>query len=215
MYYDRIGNRELDAEKASQYNLGFTWNNAFPALSLDFLSLTVDGYYNHVRDKIVAIPTMFIWKMMNQGVVNIFGLDANLAASFALPADMALQLNASYTWQNATDRTDKTSKIYGDQIPYTAEHAGSVSASLENPWVNLGWSLTAVGDRYTLPQNLEDNRIDGYIEQQLSANKTFRIGKCSLRLQAEVVNLGNVTYDVIRYYPMPGRSFRATIQVTY
>lgn len=215
LYYDRIGNRELDAEKASQYNLGFTWNNAFPALSLDFLSLTVDGYYNHVRDKIVAIPTMFIWKMMNQGVVNIFGLDANLAASFALPADMALQLNASYTWQNATDRTDKTSKIYGHQIPYTAEHAGSVSASLENPWVNLGWSLTAVGDRYTLPQNLEDNRIDGYIEQQLSANKTFRIGKCSLRLQAEVVNLGNVTYDVIRYYPMPGRSFRATVQVTY
>lgn len=215
LYYDRLGNKELDSEKASQYNLGFTWNNTFPGLSLDFLSLTVDGYYNHVKDKIVALPTMFIWKMMNMGIVNIWGLDANLAAMVGLPLDMALQLNVSYTWQNAADRTDKTSKIYGHQIPYTAEHSGSVSLSLENPWVNIGWTMNAVGDRFSLPQNLDMNRIDGYIEQQLSANRTFKIGKCSLRLHAEIVNLGNVTYDVIRYYPMPGRSFRAGIQVTY
>lgn len=89
------------------------------------------------------------------------------------------------------------------------------SVTLENPWVNVGWTLTAVGDRYSLPQNLDMNLIDGYVEQQITLNRSFAVGKCNLRLQAEVVNLGNVTYDVIRYYPMPGRSYRASLRITY
>ena len=31
-----------------------------------------------------------------------------------------------------------------------------------------------------------------------------------LRLQAEVINLTDKQYDVIKYYPMPGRSWRIT-----
>ena len=81
--------------------------------------------------------------------------------------------------------------------------------------MNFGWTLTAVGDRYALAQNMPENLIPGYTEQQLSANQTFQLGKCALRLQAEIVNLCDKTYDVIRYYPMPGRSFRASVQVTY
>lgn len=215
LYYDRFGNKDLKPEKAAQYNFGLTWNNAFPSVNIDYFSLTVDGYYNRVKDKIVAIPTMFIWKMMNMGTVGITGIDANLSAQFTLPLDMALRIEGSYTWQHAVDRTEEGSKIYGHQIPYTPEHSGTVSASLENRWVNVGWTLTAVGDRYSLPQNLDMNLIDGYIEQEISANHTFNLRKCKLRLQAEVLNLGNVSYDVIRYYPMPGRSFRASLRITY
>ena len=149
------------------------------------------------------------------GVVEIKGIDANLSAHVLLPFRMALQMDASYTWQHAVDKTEEGSKIYDNQIPYTPEHTGVTSVTLENPWVNVGWMLTAVGDRYSLPQNIETNLIDGYVEQQITVNRSFTLGKCQLRLQAEVVSLGNVTYDVIRYYPMPGRSFRASIKITY
>ena len=215
LYYDRLGNRELNPEKAVQYNLGMTWSGDVPNWALEYLSLSVDGYFNRVTDKIVALPTMFIWKMMNQGRVNISGIDANLSARWQLPASFALSLDGSYTWQRAIDRTQKDSKIYGDQIPYTPEHAGNVSVGVEHPWVNVTWTMLAVGDRYSLQQNISENRIDGYVEQQLSLNRTFSFGKCALRLQAEVLNLGNVTYDVIRYYPMPGRSFRASVRFVY
>ena len=215
LYYDRFGNKDLTPEKATQYDVGVTWSGDCSAIHADHLSITVDGYYNRIKDKIVAIPTMFIWKMMNMGVVEIKGVDANVAAHILLPLKMALQVDASYTWQHAVDRTEKGSKIYNNQIPYTPEHTGMTSVTLENPWVNIGWVLTAVGDRYSLPQNIKANLIEGYIEQQLTASRVFTLGKCSLRLQAEVINLGNVTYDVIRYYPMPGRSFRASVRITY
>ncbi|MDR0429998.1 MAG: TonB-dependent receptor [Tannerellaceae bacterium] len=215
LYYDRIGNKDLDPEKATQYNVGFTWNGTFDKVKLDYLSLTVDGYYNRVDDKIVALPTMFIWKMMNMGKVDIKGIDANLSARFALPSGMSLQLDGSYTWQDAVDKTEKGSKIYGHQIPYTPVHTGTVAVSWENPWINVSWLLTAVGNRYSLPQNLEANLIGGYAEQQLSFNRTFAFGQSSLRLQAEIVNPGDVTYDVIRYYPMPGRSFRGSVKYIF
>lgn len=215
LYYDRIGNRMLNPEQATQYNLGLTWGGTISSLNLDYLSFSTDGYYNKVKDKIVALPTMFVWKMMNMGKVNIGGVDVNVSARFRLPAQLFMQLEGSYTWQHAVDRTNEDSKIYGHQIPYTPEHTGTVSLGIENPWVNTVWTLAAVSDRYSLQQNISENLIDGYIEQQLSFNRTFHLHRCSFRLQADILNIGNVTYDVIRYYPMPGRSFRASVRFIY
>jgi hypothetical protein len=214
LYYDRIGNRNLASEKAVQYNLGLTWSG--PVGPVAYISLTADGYYNRVKDKIVAIPTMFIWRMMNMGEVDIRGLDLNLSVRLALGSSVGLQIDGGYSFQRAVDVTNSEAKTYRHQIPYTPRHSGTASVSVENPWVNLNWILTAVGSRYALPQNMEANRMEGYAEQQVSASRDFSLGgRSSLRLQAGIVNLTDVTYDVIRYYPMPGRSFRISVKYSY
>ncbi|MDR1879386.1 MAG: TonB-dependent receptor [Tannerellaceae bacterium] len=216
LYYDRLGNRRLNPERASQYNAGLTWSGDLPYLGIDYISLTADAYYNKIYDKIVAIPTMFIWKMMNMGEVDIKGVDVNLSARFRLPASVRLQVDGAYTRQEAVDVTDREAKTYKHQLPYTPLHSGSASLAVEHPWLNAGWLLTAVGDRYSLPQNMEANRMKGYVEQQLTFSRTFALRRASsLRLQAEIVNVGNVTYDVIRYYPMPGRSYRGSIRYVF
>ena len=94
MYYLRIGNTNLKPERATQYNLGMTWGDS-PSSALSYLNLSVDGYYNRVRDKIVALPTLYIWKMMNMGEVAISGIDANLSAEISCFdfADFLLQGN--------------------------------------------------------------------------------------------------------------------------
>ncbi|MDR2810746.1 MAG: TonB-dependent receptor [Tannerellaceae bacterium] len=213
LYYDRIGSKDLDDEKAAQYNAGLTWSGSCGRL--DYVSLTADGYYNKVKDKIVAMPTMFIWKIMNMGEAEIKGLDVNVSARLTFSAVLSLLADGSYTWQKAVDVTKEGSKTYGHQLPYTPEHSGAVSVSLANPWVNVSWLLTAVGERYSLPQNIEANRMEGYAEHQLSLQRSFRFRQGTLGLQIEVINPGNATYDVIRYYPMPGRSFRASISYSY
>ena len=59
---------------------------------IDYLSLSVDAYYNRVKDKIVAVPTMFIWKMMNLGKVETIGTDINLAIEKELAEHYKLYL---------------------------------------------------------------------------------------------------------------------------
>lgn len=209
LYYYRLGNRNLRPEKADEYNVGVTWSR--PALwALDYLSVTVDGYYNDVTDKIVAFPTTYAWRMANYGKVQAVGVDATLATAVSVGKNMKLALSGRYSWQKAVDVTDVTAKNYKEQLPYTPVHTGNVSAVWEAPWLNVGYSVVGVGKRYRLSQNIPENLIEGYMEHTVSLSKELALKHCKLRLQAEVVNLTDEQYEVIKYYPMPGRSWRLT-----
>ena len=214
MYYQRMGNTSLDPEKAHEYNFGITWNGA-PFAFTDFILITADCYYNKVDDKIVAFPSTYVWKMVNYGKVDILGADVSLQAKFVLINNIKMTLSGSYTYQHATDQTNPDAKNYGDQIPYTPRHSGSASLMFETPWVDLGYSAVFVGDRYFQKQNIPENLIKGYQEHSLSASHTFSIKNVKLRLQAEVINLMDEQYDVIKYYPMPGRSWRGTVRIDF
>lgn len=209
LYYYRMGNRNLRPEKANEYNVGITWSKS-GLLFLDYLSLTLDGYYNDVTDKIVAFPTTYAWKMANYGNVHAAGVDATLATAISLTKGIKLSLSGGYTWQKAIDLTDPEAKNYKDQLPYTPLHSGNVSAVLETPWLNVGYSVVGVGKRYYLSQNIPENEIDGYLEHTMTLSREFVLGKCRLSVQAEMVNVTDEQYDVIKYYPMPGRSWRLT-----
>ena len=153
-----------------------------------------------MTDKIVAFPSTYTWKMANYGRVHAAGVDATLAASATLARGYSLAFSGNYMWQKAIDLTDPDAKNYRDQLPYTPVHSGSASLIVGTPWFSLGYS----------PQNLPENRIDGYVEQSLSLSRNFNLKRGRIAVKAEVLNLADEQYDVIKYYPMPGRSWRLT-----
>ena len=214
LYYDRIGNKMLKPEIARQFNVGLTWREGFKGV-LDELSLQADGYYNKVEDKIVALPTLFVWSMMNLGEVEIFGTDLNASAVFSFGRGMRVQLQGNWSYQHAVDVTSPKNKNYRHQIPYTPKHSGTASVSFVSGWVNVGYLMSAAGERYALPQNTERNCIAGYAEHSVSLGRDFDMGGCRIQLQLECQNLTDVQYDVIQYYPMPGRSYRVTFKFRY
>ena len=191
------------------YNIGVTWS-IMPASFMDYLSFTVDGYFNNVTDKIVAFPTTYAWTMANYGKVHVTGVDITLASSFSLSRKVQLTLSGAYTFQKAVDLTDPDSKSYKHQLPYTPRHSGNVSAVIDMPWVDVGYSIVGVGKRYCLSQNIPVNKIDGYAEHTLTVSHEFLFRGYILDLQGEIINLTDKQYDVIKYYPMPGRSWRVT-----
>lgn len=209
LYYLRVGNTNLRPEKATEYTIGVTWSGV-PYSFTDFVSITFDAYYNEVKDKIIAFPSTYVWKMQNYGKVHITGIDLTLATAIPLRNDLSLNLSGNYSWQKAIDVTNKDAKNYKHQLPYTPEHNGNLSATLEMPWVNVGYTVTMVGKRYYLAQNIKANEINGYNEHTATLWREFALKGCKLRLQGEIINLTDAQYDVIKYYPMPGRSFRLT-----
>ena len=108
-------------------------------------------------------------------------MDATLAAAASLGKNMVLVVSGGYTWQKAIDLTDATSKSYKDQLPYTPKHSGNVSAVLEMPWVNVGYSIVGVSERYSMSQNIPENRIDGYMEPVFPETSLFGIVNCVCR----------------------------------
>ena len=207
LYYLRVGNTSLRPEIANEYSAGVAFTGK-PFGFIDYLTVTLDGYFNDVKDKIIAFPSTYVWKMQNYGKVHIAGVDFTLAMAISLCEKVKFNLSGNYSWQRAIDVTNKEAKNYKHQLPYTPDHSGNVMATIENPWVNVGYTLNAVGNRYYLAQNIPQNKIDGYVEHGVTAWHEFKMKKISVKLQAEMSNLANTQYEVIKYYPMPGRAWR-------
>ena len=208
LYYLQIGNTSLRPENASEYGIGLTWNSRRWGI-MKYVALTVDGYYNDVTDKIVAFPSTYVWKMVNFGKVEAKGIDATLATELELARGIALTASGTLTLQDAKDKTEG-SATYGSQLPYTPKTSGGLSAMLTTPWINLGYSATGQGKRYSLAQNTRQYQLDAYMEHSLSLSRQLNIRRVGeLTLQLTLHNITNKQYEIIKYYPMPGRSVTA------
>lgn len=201
LYYPGYGNPNLKPEDAWLFDLGFDWH---PALSEDWtLGLKVDGYCNKLKDKIISAPSSddpYIWLPYNVGKVDAKGIDASLGLRYD-NGTFAGGLSARYARQSALDKTPD-SYTYDQQIPYVAKNtvvlAGDASLS--------GWRLDAVW-------NLRSGRFDANGEMpdwntlDLSLSKDFRLGRVGvLGLNVTVRDLLDCRYELVRDYPMPGRS---------
>lgn len=212
LYYARVGNVNLRPETARQLNLGLTFSGTYDWGSAD---ITADAYYNSIKDKIVAVPTMFIWKMRNVGEVDMYGTDITAALLWKAADWMKIHASAIYSLQYALDVTNQESKSYKHQIPYTPRHHGSGSIVLETRWFNLSYRMTASGKRYDKNQNIPANEIAAYADHSLSLNREFKLNEYRIGISLEALNLANRNYEIIHFYPMPGRSYRLTLKFRY
>lgn len=213
LYYTGIGRRTLRPEKTKQWNVGATYSLSHS--SGRWLALTADGYYGRVTDKIVAVPRMFLWSMMNVGKVRMLGVDTTVSGGMPLGEKFSADISATYNYLNATDRTDKTEMLYGDQIAYTPRHSGSGSVTLHSPWADLTYNLLVTSARYSLGYNIPENRMAGYADHSVSLYRTFHVKSSQLRVQIDALNLGAKNYEVVRFYPMPGRNFKLTVSYKF
>ena len=201
LYYPGYGNQNLLPEDAWLTDLGIDFHRA---LNSDWaLGLKLDGFYNYLTNKIISAPMpddLYIWLPYNIGKVQAKGIDAALSLRYD-NGRLSGGLSARYSYQNAVDKTPD-SYTFDQQIPYVAKNtvvlAGDASLA--------GWRLDAVW-------NLRSGRFDANGEMpdwntlDLSLSKDFRLGRVGvLGLNVTVRDLLDCRYELVRDYPMPGRS---------
>ncbi|CCZ74654.1 uncharacterized protein BN535_00882 [Bacteroides caccae CAG:21] len=220
LYYQEVGNSKLKPENARQYNIGLTYSRNVCTF-LPYLSATVDAYYNKVTDKIIAYPTknLAVWSMRNLGSVEIKGIDATGSLSLQPWESIRINFSGNYTYQRALDVTtpdaSSNKSTYKHQIAYTPRVSASGQAGIETPWIDLSYSFLFSGKRYALGQNIPENRLASYSDHSISAGRDFRIRKVTTSLSVEVLNLLDKNYEIVQFFPMPGRSVRATLKIRY
>lgn len=209
-YYFHYGSTDLLPETTDQLNLGVTWLRESDQWGVN---MTLDGYYNHVNDMIVAVPyNMFIWTCVNVGKVNVLGADVTVQTSRQLAEGHSLQFSGSYSYQQAENRTNSESPYYGNQIAYIPKHSGSAAVGWDNPWANLSVHLTGVSSRWANNQHYEGTEIEGYWDMGLTVYRHFRWKDQCLEARMDVKNVLNKQYEIVRFYPMPGRSWQVSVK---
>lgn len=207
LYYSQIGNTSLIPEESQQLNFGYMW-----LLDKNSVVLAVKGnvFYNNVLNKIVALPTqnLFVWSIQNVGKVQSYGTDLSIELGVQLFQTIRLEWTSSATYQSVTDRSERTSPSYGDQIANTPRW--TQSNDLQIKWKQ--WTLTSsslyIGERYALNENNVTNQLDAYWVFDANVNYAWKMKKSRvLNVQAGVKNLANRSYYHINYFVMPGRNY--------
>lgn len=213
-YFYHYGSTNLLPESTDQINAGFTWKHLYGMGS--YIKLSADAYLNKVKDKIVAVPyNMFVWTNINVGKVMGHGIEAEATLNHNFNGRHSIMVTANYGLQRSENKTNEASPYYGNQIAYTPEHQGSAAINYENPWVNITIHGHGMSHRYTNNEHYQGSRVDGYVEMGLTAYRAWKLWSGELEIRADIKNLLDKQYEIVSHYPMPGRSWQASIKYKF
>lgn len=215
LYYNAVGQVDLNPEKADQYNIHFGFRHKTEEINPQFVNISIELYHNDVTDKIIAVPrdNIFIWSMVNYGKVRMDGVELTADWRYELNKTknkMTFDLSAVYNFHYAVDNL-KESNTYGHQIQYTPRHSANAIAGFGFNTLNVAFTSSFVGKRYTMNQNTERNALKPYWEHSISIGKQFR----NFYIKLSCNNITDKQYEVVKSYPMPGRNWNINIKYSF
>lgn len=216
LYYPLVGSRDIKPESTNQFNVGATYSTQI--LNKSFTTLMLDAYHNNIKDKIIAYPSgnLHQWTMLNLGEVHINGLDLSSETIYHISQSINILFGLSYTYQKAVDKTNSEKINYNHQIPYTPLHSGSLRTVFELPSsIKLSYNMIWSGDRYTNSYNVSEYRLKGYTDHSASISKDFKLSRNLYTIAFEALNILNKNYEIIKNYPMAGRTIRVNILMNF
>lgn len=200
-YYLNVGNSEIGIERATSLTIGTTWAPT-ESLLLEGSLFRID-----TRDRIVSIPRSPVsWTTLNVGRVESRGLEIGLRGSVL---DGALGGSLAYTRMATIDRAGGVTD--GHRVPYAPDEIATVALVADLDLVRLTTSLEYASHRYTLAWNSPETALPRYGVVDLGLGREIVIGDIDLLGSLSVRNLLNERYQIIRSYPMPGRSLHLTL----
>lgn len=211
LYFEQVGRRDLKPEKADMASAGITWEGAGKAVAA---SVSTDFWLSRVEDRILAVPgkSTAVWMMRNVGSTLVRG--AEVQATIA--ADLGRchgGFQAAYTYQRSMDKSDPEGSTYNHQLPYTPRHSGSGILFLETPYVSFSVDGFYSGKYYCNSWNGPEYRMPAYYETGCAVWHKFKTGFPYMTVKAEIINLTDCRYELVRNYPMPGRQIRTSLTI--
>ena len=200
LFYPGYGNSALKPEDAWMADLGVDFNRTLKNWQLEF---RVDGYFNHLTNKIISAPSPDdpnVWMPYNVGKVQALGADVLGNVVYFTATGWMAGITVRYGYQKALDKTPD-SYTFNQPIPYVAAHTLIINPLVAYKGWMLGatWNLRA-GRRDSVGAMPNWNTVD------IQFGKDFTLRTCTLGVRLTVRNLNNCRYETVSGYPMPGRS---------
>lgn len=217
LYFNIVSPPSLRPEKSKQFNLHLEYEKDLGYSPPFYINLKMDLYNNNVRDKIVAMPSknLFVWSIINYGEVSIRGMDLEASVRTYLKYSLDISLRATYSLQEARNMTKRISPDINKYniIPYTPIHSGSLLLNILHPIGELSYTISFIGERYSMIENIERNLLKSYSDHGIKLSKDYEFKKYKLNIGISCLNIFGNQYEIVRNYPMPGRQFRINLKL--
>ncbi|MCK4678650.1 MAG: TonB-dependent receptor [Bacteroidales bacterium] len=208
-YWVPGGNIELQPEISWNEEVSLIISNS-KAEKAGECELILTLYNSNIDDWILWLPnndTPDIWSPVNIQKVWARGLEIQGETKHHI-GNMNIQASASYAYTKSTNE-EKINESYKKQLMYVPEHSGNIliRCGIKNSFISYSHVFT--GDRYVLRDNSEFLPAHNY--GKLSLTHQITLNKYQISLLFDIGNLWNKSYQIVQNYPMPGRSYKASI----
>jgi vitamin B12 transporter len=211
MFWTPGGNPDLRNEHALMYELTYEMKPEF-AGPLTF-AYDFSVFRNDIKDMIQwHVGENTYWTADN--IQNVITAGFESGASLKYTGDiLKSSLNAGYSFTRAVERvaSAKNNLIDGKQLIYVPENQANVSIMLIYKSFYSSFITNFTGKRYTESDN--SKFLNGYVTNSVSTGLKIGRKHSSADLNLSIENLLNMDYQLMAYYPLPGRTYLLKLAV--
>jgi iron complex outermembrane receptor protein len=207
-YWNPGGNPDLRNEYAYSYELGYKWDRMITQNTS--AGIEAGWFKNFIRDMIQWRPSEFpYWVADNLERVNTSGFESSLFLRYSAN-DFCLNIASYYSHVKAVSlNTDNKKK----QLAYVPGNQLKSSAQLSYKNLYSMWISDITGRIFTSADNVDF--IPSYTISNMAAGMKFDFTRIFLDISIRIDNIFNVSYETVKYYPQPGRSFLLTMSFAF
>ncbi len=182
------------------------------------LTIEVNAYSSGINNMIQWVPSEngTWWRPDNKKQVSVNGIESSVLSG-GIIGRCSFTLGGSYNYSRSVIKRsyDGNTGIEGNQLSYIPRHTGSANASISYKKAFTGFTGNFTGNRFTGEDNNRRHMMPSFFVLNSHAGYRIGLGEVGGHLQLRVMNLLNSRYQVVRAYPMPGRSFHVSFSVEF
>ena len=211
LFWNPGGNPQLKNEYSYSGEISFlSKSNILKSLTLN---TEITLFTSRIGDMIQWVPGEYsYWTPVNIAKVNTSGAESALAFIYKMNG-FTMKLNCEYTFNRSYIVDANADVSSGGQLIYVPVNMfnGGIKLIFRNFYAGCNTSYT--GKRYTDADNLQ--YLPGYTVTHLVTGFTMNKGVHSFSMSFKAENIFGKRYEVVAYYPMPGRSFLLSVSYKF
>lgn len=213
LFWIGLGNEDLQPESSWNEEIGLVYKNYQFDRKVNG-NMEITAFSSQVDNWILWVPNGSIFTPENIQKVWARGLEIEGALDFKLK-QLIIGLTGGYSYTKSTNEIQQGANdaSYQKQLIYIPEHRFFINTTISYKTFVFSYNYNYTGLQYVSSDNLES--IPAYGLGNISLQKTFNVFKQRLTSQFEVLNIWDVEYQSNQYYPMPGRSFKFSIIMSF
>lgn len=212
-YWVPGGNPQLNPEKGWGGEAGMEWEILVSKEDGPELKFLANAYFQNIENWIQWVLRDSLTPVEYKNV-HAWGLESRV--NFDVPAG-PIQISGfvAYLFSRSVimETYDHNPLFTGKQLMYIPKHSGKANIMAGYQGISLGAGLTFAGSRETIETEDPFGRLKPYTLLDVVAGMNHKIFGMNLTFYGHIDNILNTQYEVIRSYPMPGRSFHLALTV--
>jgi len=206
-YWQPGGNENIKSEEGWNADLGL----AFLSYASKYGEVNADLslYYSENKNAISWQPAGSFWSPQNTGQMISRGLELELTHILNLGSGK-IRTSFKYACNDAYNN-DKSSDDYKQTMAYRPHHTTKILSD----FIRKKWDVGIIATFRSHTQNWEEQKVEGNFLLDVNAGYQFKSDFAKFKLTGRIENILDKSYELVKYYPMPGRAYYLGVNVIF